>query len=303
MKGALSGMSSLSSTPDAAPPTAASTVSRTTDASPAPMASVATDALGAKSVRPGDVLAGPQVRPIKFKRVLLKMGGEHLQGENRYGIDPRAAHHLAAQLRQTIVDTGVELAIVIGGGNMWRGRDAVQYGMEAAQADYIGMLGTVMNALTLQEALEREGVITRVQTAIEMRQVAEPYIRRRAVDHLEDGKVVIFGAGTGNPFFSTDTAGALRAMEISADVMIKATYVEGIFDADPKKVPTAKKYDRLSYLEVLNMRLQVMDATAISLCMEHNLPLVVMNLEEEGALTRAIQGETIGTYVGPEVAA
>ncbi|HEV2121536.1 MAG TPA: UMP kinase [Chloroflexota bacterium] len=230
---------------------------------------------------------------------MLKMGGEYLEGDSRYGIDPRAAHRLATLLRETITATDVELAIVIGGGNMWRGRDAVQYGMEPAAADYIGMLGTVMNALTLQDALEREGIVTRVQTAIEMRQVAEPYIRRRAIDHMEDRKVVIFGAGTGNPFFSTDTAGALRAMEVGAEVMIKATYVDGIYDADPKKVPTAKKYDRLSYLDVLNMRLEVMDATAISLCMENNLPILVLRLEEEGALTRAIKGEAVGTYVGP----
>jgi uridylate kinase len=236
----------------------------------------------------------------KYRRVLLKMGGEHLTGDDsRYGIDPRAAQRLARILAQTIKDTGVELAVVIGGGNVWRGRDAVQYGMEPAQADYIGMLGTVMNALTLQDALEREGVVTRVQTAIEMRSVAEPYIRRRATDHLEDGKVVVFGAGTGNPFFSTDTAGALRAMEIGAQVLFKGTYVDGIYDADPKLVPGAKKYERLSYLDVLNQRLSVMDSTAISLCMEHSLPLIVFRLEEEGALTRAIRGEPVGTYVGP----
>jgi uridylate kinase len=239
--------------------------------------------------------------PNKYNRVLLKMGGEFLVGsDSPYGIDPRAAQRLAHMLAASISETHVELAIVIGGGNMWRGRDAVQYGMEPAQADYIGMLGTVMNALTLQDALEREGIITRVQTAIEMRSVAEPYIRRRAMDHLEDGKVVIFGAGTGNPFFSTDTAGALRAMEIGADVLFKATYVDGIYEADPKKVPGARKYDRLSYLDVLNKRLGVMDSTAISLCMEHKLPLIVFQLERDGALTRAIQGEAIGTYVGPE---
>jgi uridylate kinase len=242
---------------------------------------------------------GMATAPNKYRRVLLKMGGEHLMGEGRYGIDPRAAQRLARLVAESIRLTGVELAIVIGGGNMWRGRDAVQYGMEAAQADYIGMLGTVMNALTLQDALEREGVVTRVQTAIEMRQVAEPYIRRRAIDHLEDGKVVIFGAGTGNPFFSTDTAGALRAMEIGAEVLFKATYVDGIYDADPKRVTTAQRFDRMGYLDVLNKRLQVMDSTAISLCMEHNLPLIVFRLEDEGALTRAIRGEAVGTYVGP----
>ena len=241
--------------------------------------------------------------PNKYTRVLLKMGGEFLNGEDSdspYGIDPRAAQRLAIMLAETIRETQVELAIVIGGGNMWRGRDAVQYGMEPAQADYIGMLGTVMNALTLQDALERQGVVTRVQTAIEMRSVAEPYIRRRAMDHLEDGKVVIFGAGTGNPFFSTDTAGALRAMEIGAQVLFKATYVDGIYDADPKKVPTAMRYDRLNYLDVLNKRLSVMDSTAITLCMENKLPLVVFHLEQEGALTAAIRGEPVGTYVGPE---
>jgi len=237
----------------------------------------------------------------KYARVLLKMGGEFLVGDDSpYGIDPRAAQKLARLLAETIRETRAELAIVIGGGNMWRGRDMVQYGMEPAQADYIGMLGTVMNALTLQDALEREGIVTRVQTAIEMRSVAEPYIRRRATDHLEDGKVVIFGAGTGNPFFSTDTAGALRAMEIGAQVMFKATYVDGIYDADPKKKPDAKKYDRLSYLDVLNMRLSVMDSTAISLCMDNKLPIVVFKLDEPGALTRAIRGEPVGTYVGPE---
>jgi uridylate kinase len=236
----------------------------------------------------------------KYRRVLLKMGGEHLVGaDSPYGIDPRAAQRIATLVAGSIRETGVELAIVVGGGNMWRGRDVVQYGMEPAQADYIGMLGTVMNALVLQDALEREGIITRVQTAIEMRQVAEPYIRRRAIDHMEDGKVVVFGAGTGNPFFSTDTAGALRAMEVGADVLFKATYVDGIYDADPKKVPTARRYDRLSYMDVLNQRLQVMDSTAISLCMEHNLPLVVFRLEEEGALTRAIRGDAVGTHVGP----
>lgn len=174
-----------------------------------------------------------------YKRVLLKLGGEYLVGDGRYGIDPRAAERLATMLANAIRDTAVELAIVIGGGNLWRGDTGHKLGMEEAQSHYIGMLGTVMNALALQEALERQGIVTRVQTAIEMRQVAEPYIRRRAIDHLEDGKVVIFGAGTGNPFFTTDTAGALRAMEIGADVLFKATYVDGVYDADPRKVPEA----------------------------------------------------------------
>jgi uridylate kinase len=239
--------------------------------------------------------------PNKYRRVLLKLGGEYLVGDDSpYGIDPRAAQRLARLLAATIQATGVELAIVIGGGNLWRGDTGSQLGMEEAQSHYIGMLGTVMNALALQEALEREGVVTRVQTAIEMRQVAEPYIRRRAIDHLEDGKVVVFGAGSGNPFFTTDTAGALRAMEIGANVLFKVTYVDGVYDADPKLVPDAKKYDRLSYLDFLNMRLKVMDSTAITLCMEHNLPLIVFRLEEEGALTRAIRGEPVGTHVGPD---
>lgn len=228
------------------------------------------------------------------------MGGEHLVGSSRYGIDPSAAQRLARLLAETVHATGVELALVIGGGNLWRGDSGSQKGMmEAAQSHYIGMLGTVMNALALQDALEREGIVTRVQTAIEMRQVAEPYIRRRAIDHLEDGKVVIFGAGTGNPFFTTDTAGALRAMEIGADVLFKGTYVDGVYDADPRQVPNAKRYEQLSYLDVLNQRLDIMDGTAITLCMEHNLPLIVFRLEEVGALTRAIRGEAVGTYVGP----
>ncbi|MEN9614829.1 MAG: uridylate kinase [Chloroflexota bacterium] len=239
----------------------------------------------------------PGRRP--YRRVLLKLGGEYLVGDARYGIDPRAAQRLAELLAQAIHDTGVELAIVIGGGNLWRGDTGHQLGMEEAQSHYIGMLGTCMNALALQEALERVGIVTRVQTAIEMRQVAEPYIRRRAIDHLEDGKVVIFGAGTGNPFFTTDTAGALRAMEIGADVLFKATYVDGVYDADPRKVASASRYDRITYLDVLNQRLQVMDSTAISLCMEHSLPLVVFRLEEADALTRAIRGESVGTLVGP----
>jgi uridylate kinase len=236
----------------------------------------------------------------KYRRVLLKMGGEHMVGrDSPYGIDPHAAQRLARMLAEAIRETAVEMAVVIGGGNLWRGATASQLGMEAAQADYIGMLGTVMNALALQDSLEREGIVTRVQTAIEMRQVAEPYIRRRAIDHLEDQKVVIFGAGTGNPFFTTDTAGALRAMEIGADVLLKGTYVDGIYDADPRKVPTARRYERLRYLEVLNQGLQVMDSTAVSLCMEHRLPLIVFRLEEEHALTRVIRGEAVGTFVGP----
>ena len=228
-------------------------------------------------------------------------------GGYEYGLQRALSDAGAAAARRAWDDLhqrvcrGPRLHAVAGGAHhgSHAGRDTGhQLGMEEAQSHYIGMLGTCMNALALQEALERVGIVTRVQTAIEMRQVAEPYIRRRAIDHLEDGKVVIFGAGTGNPFFTTDTAGALRAMEIGADVLFKATYVDGVYDADPRKVASASRYDRITYLDVLNQRLQVMDSTAISLCMEHSLPLVVFRLEEADALTRAIRGESVGTLVG-----
>jgi uridylate kinase len=192
---------------------------------------------------------------------------------------------------------GVEIAVVIGAGNIWRGKQGLDRGMDRATADYMGMLGTVMNALALMDALERQDVLTRVQSAIEMRAVAEPYIRRRAIRHLEKGRVVIFSAGTGNPFFSTDTAAALRAMEIGASVLIKATKVDGVYDADPKKNPDAKKFDRLSYIDVLNRRLEVMDSTAVSLCMENELPILVLNLWDPQALVQALRGESVGTLV------
>ena len=232
------------------------------------------------------------------QRILLKLSGEALMGDDAFGINRATIVRMVDEVAE-VTRLGVQVAVVIGGGNIFRGVAGGSVGMDRATADYMGMLATVMNALALQEALERQGIVTRVQTAIEMRQVAEPYIRRRAIDHLEDGKVVIFGAGTGNPFFTTDTAGALRAMEIGADVLFKATYVDGVYDADPRKVPEARKYDAISYLDVLNQRLQVMDSTAISLCMEHRLPLVVFRLEEDDALTRAIRGEAVGTLVGP----
>ncbi len=233
---------------------------------------------------------------VPYKRVLLKLSGEALMGEQTYGIDPAVATQIARDVHE-IQGMGVETAIVIGGGNIFRGVAASARGMDRATADYMGMLATVINALALQDALEQQGVVTRVVTAIEMRAVAEPFIRRRAIRHLEKGRVVVFGAGTGNPYFSTDTAAALRAMEIKADVILKATKVDGIYDADPMVKPTAIRYDRISYLEVLEQRLKVMDATAISLCMDNRLPIVVFSLKTPGNIKRAVSGEPIGSLV------
>jgi len=233
---------------------------------------------------------------LKFKRILLKLSGESLAGPNGFGIDPEQAEAIAERVK-AVFKMGVEVAIVIGAGNLWRGKQGLDRGMDRATADYMGMLATVMNAMALMDALERTGVYTRVQSAIEMRAVAEPYIRRRAIRHLEKGRVVIFGAGTGNPFFSTDTAAALRAVEIDAGVLIKATKVDGVYDADPQKNPGARKFDTLSYIDVLNRRLEVMDSTAISLCMENNLPILVVNLWDPSALERALRGEKVGTLV------
>jgi uridylate kinase len=233
---------------------------------------------------------------LKYKRILLKLSGESLGGENGFGINTSEVEAIAKRIKD-IIELGVEIAVVIGAGNLWRGKQGLDRGMERATADYMGMLGTMMNALALMDALERQGVLTRVQSAIEMRSIAEPYIRRRATRHLEKGRVVIFGAGTGNPYFSTDTAAALRAMEIDADVLIKATKVDGVYDSDPKKNPKAKKFDTLSYIDVLNRRLEVMDSTAISLCMENGLPILVLNLWDENALHQALQGEPVGTLV------
>jgi uridylate kinase len=233
---------------------------------------------------------------IKFKRVLLKLGGESLAGPNGFGIDPEQADAVAGRVMD-IRKMGIEVAIVIGAGNLWRGKQGLDHGMDRATADYMGMLATVMNAMALMDALERAGVFTRVQSAIEMRAVAEPYIRRRAIRHLEKGRVVIFGAGTGNPFFSTDTAAALRAVEVDADVLIKATKVDGVYDADPQKDPKARKFDSLSHIDVINRRLEVMDTTAVSLCMDNHLPILVVNLWEPSALERALRGETVGTLV------
>jgi uridylate kinase len=231
-----------------------------------------------------------------YKRVLLKLSGEALMGSQTYGIDPAVATQIAKDVAE-IQGMGVETAIVIGGGNIFRGVAASARGMDRATADYMGMLATVINALALQDALEQQNIVTRVVTAIEMRAVAEPFIRRRAIRHLEKGRVVVFGAGTGNPFFSTDTAAALRAMEIKADVILKATKVDGIFNADPMIKPDATRFDKISYLQVLEQGLQVMDATAISLCMDNKLPIVVFNLRTPGNIRRAIVGDPIGSLV------
>jgi uridylate kinase len=237
----------------------------------------------------------PPPRPA-YKRILLKLSGEALMGEQTYGIDPAVATQIAKDVAE-IQGIGVETAIVIGGGNIFRGVAASARGMDRATADYMGMLATVINALALQDALEQQNVVTRVVTAIEMRAVAEPFIRRRAIRHLEKGRVVVFGAGTGNPYFSTDTAAALRAMEIKADVIMKATKVDGIYDADPMVNPDATRFDTISYLQVLKQGLKVMDATAISLCMDNKLPIVVFNLKTPGNIKRAMTGEPIGSLV------
>jgi uridylate kinase len=236
------------------------------------------------------------MNPPKFKRILLKISGEVLAGELGGGIDPRVADGLAEEIKE-IYGLGVEIAIVIGGGNIFRGIAASANGMERASADYMGMLATVLNALALQNALERKDVFTRVQSAIEMRALAESYIRRRAIRHLEKKRVVIFAAGTGNPYFSTDTAAALRAMEIGAEVILKGTKVDGVFDADPFKDPNAKKFDQLRFLDVIQKDLKVMDSTAVTLCMDNNLPIIVFNVRKKGNIMATVMGEKIGTWV------
>lgn len=233
---------------------------------------------------------------LKYKRIILKLSGEAMGGESGFGINVSEAEAIAGRVKD-VYEMGVEVAIVIGAGNLWRGKQGLDRGMDRATADYMGMLGTMMNALALMDALERAKVFTRVMSAIEMRAIAEPYVRRRAIRHLEKGRVVIFGAGTGNPFFSTDTAAALRATEIDASVVIKATKVDGIYDVDPKKDPKAIKFDELSYIDVLNRRLQFMDSTAITHCMEHKIPILVLNLWDQTALARALYGEKVGTIV------
>jgi uridylate kinase len=233
---------------------------------------------------------------FRYKRILLKMGGEALAGPNGFGIDPERASVVADTIKD-VHDLGIQTAIVIGAGNLWRGTEGVEQGMERATADHMGMIATVMNSLALQDALERAGIVTRVQTAIEMRTIAEPYIRLRATRHLEKGRVVIIGGGTGNPFFTTDTAGALRAMEIGAEVLIKATKVDAVYDDDPKINPDAQRFDQLSYIDALNMRVRVMDSTAISLCMENELPIVVLNLWQANSVRDFITGESVGTII------
>ncbi|MCM2266038.1 MAG: UMP kinase [Desulfuromonadales bacterium] len=234
-----------------------------------------------------------------YKRILLKLSGEALAGQLGYGIDPDVIIGIAAEIRE-VVDLGVQVALVIGGGNIFRGLAASSAGMDRASADYMGMLATVMNSVAMQDALEKQGVVTRVQSAIEMQAIAEPYIRRRAVRHLEKGRVVIFGAGTGNPFFTTDTAASLRAAEIGAEVILKATKVDGIYTADPAKDPNAVRYETLTYLDVLKNGLQVMDSTATSLCMDNNLPIIVFDLTRHGNIRRVVCGDSIGTLVKGE---
>ncbi|NLK00761.1 MAG: UMP kinase [Clostridia bacterium] len=233
----------------------------------------------------------------KYSRIVLKISGEALAGDGELGIDAGTLNSIAKQIKD-IRSHGVEVAIVVGGGNIWRGIAGSSKGMDRATSDYMGMLATVMNSLALQDALERKGVDTRAQTAIEMRQIAEPYIRRRAIRHLEKGRVVIFAAGTGNPYFSTDTTAALRAAEIEAEVILMAKKVDGIYDADPMVNPEAKRYEDLGYIEVLNKGLKVMDSTAASLCMDNKIPIIVFNLNVTGNILKVILGEKIGTFVG-----
>lgn len=235
----------------------------------------------------------------KYKRVIIKLSGEALAGDQGFGLENSVLDSLAEQIGD-IIALGVEVAVVVGGGNIWRGVAGSKRGIDRATADYMGMLATVINALALQDILENHGIDTRVQTAIEMRQVAELYIKRRAIRHLEKGRVVIFGAGTGNPFFSTDTTAALRAAEIEAEVILMAKKVDGVYDCDPQTNADANKFDHLSYIDVLNRGLKVMDSTATSLCMDNDIPIIVFNMMERGNMKRALMGESIGTYVGSE---
>jgi uridylate kinase len=233
---------------------------------------------------------------LKYKRILLKISGEAMMGDQAYGVDPATVDYIAREIKEA-VSMGIEVAVVIGGGNIFRGVEASVKGIERASADYMGMLATVINALALQNYLEKYGIPTRVQSAIEMKELAEPYIRRKAIRHLEKGRTVIFAAGTGNPYFTTDTASSLRAMEIGADVILKATKVDGVYSSDPMKDPSAKKYDTVTYIDVLKKGLSIMDSTAISLCMDNNLPIVVFNLKGKGNIRKIIEGKKIGTLV------
>ena len=232
----------------------------------------------------------------KFKRILLKLSGESLMGDKNYGLDSKVMTRYAEDIK-SIIELGVQVAIVIGGGNIYRGMNEAETGIERAQGDYMGMLATVINGMALQSALEKAGVFTRLQSAIKMEQIAEPYIRRRAMRHLEKGRVVIFGAGTGNPYFTTDTAGSLRAVEIQAEVILKGTRVDGIYSADPEKDPTATKYSTISFTECISKNLKVMDMTAFTLCMENELPIIVFDMNTPGNLSRVVMGEPVGTLV------
>jgi len=233
---------------------------------------------------------------LKYKRILLKLSGEAISSDSGFGIDVGKAEGIADRIKE-IREMQVDVGVVIGAGNLWRGKQGLDRGMDGPTADYMGMIGTVMNALALMDALERISVVTRVMSAVEMRAVAEPYIRRRAIRHLEKGRVTIFAAGTGNPFFSTDTGAALRAMEINADVLIKATKVDGVYDSDPKKNPRAQKFEEMTYIDFLNRRLTVMDSTAVTLCMENSLPILVLNFWDTRALAACLRGEKVGTLV------
>ncbi|MEY2649054.1 MAG: hypothetical protein RLZZ45_2002 [Bacteroidota bacterium] len=232
----------------------------------------------------------------QYKRILLKLSGESLMGENSFGIDPNMVNRYAQEIK-SVVDLGVEVAIVIGGGNIYRGMNESETGIERAHGDYMGMLATVINGMAIQAMLEKQGMYTRLLSAIKMEQVAEPYIRRRAIRHLEKHRIVIFGAGTGNPYFTTDTAGSLRAIEIQADVILKGTRVNGIYTADPEKDPNATKYDTISFKECIDKNLKIMDMTAFTLCMENNLPIIVFDMNTEGNLKKLVMGEKIGTLV------
>jgi uridylate kinase len=232
----------------------------------------------------------------KYKRILLKLSGESLVGESSFGLDPNVLSHYANEIKK-LVDIGVEVAVVIGGGNIYRGMNEAETGIERAQGDYMGMLATVINGMAVQSGLEKEGVYTRLLSAIKMEQIAEPYIRRRAIRHLEKGRVVIFGAGTGNPYFTTDTAGSLRAIEIKADVILKGTRVDGIYTADPEKDPSATKFDKITFTDCISKKLNIMDMTAFTLCMENNLPIIVFDMNKSGNLMSVVAGEKVGTMV------
>ncbi len=241
-------------------------------------------------------MTSPRKKKPKFKRILLKLSGEALQGTDNYGINAKILSTISSEIKE-IHEQGVEVTVVIGGGNIFRGISGASTGMDRSTADYMGMLATVINALALQDSLERNGVLTRIQTALEIKQVAEPFIKRRAIRHIEKGRVVIFAAGTGNPFFTTDTAATLRALQINAEIILKATKVDGVYDKDPMKFKDAIKFDELSYMDILKKELKVMDATAISLCMEEKIPIIVFNLFKKGNIKRIIDGKKIGTIV------